>query len=88
MDMAMAQLANGVLLLSSIRAGGACSARVACRLAHITSQTGAESRNIIMEAVTALVPSKYSNFTEGFTSALLDGNQTGCAAQCDKCLVI
>ena len=88
MDMAMAQLENGVLLLSSIRAGGACSARVACRLAHITSQTGAESRNIIMEAVTVLVPGKYSNFTEGFTSALLDGNQTGCAAQCDKCLVI
>ena len=42
----------------------------------------------IMEAVTALVPTKYSNFTEGFTSALLDGNQTGCAAQCDKCLII
>ena len=47
MDMAMAQLENGVLLLSSIRAGGACSARVACRLAHITSQTGAEIENNI-----------------------------------------
>ena len=87
MDMAMAQLENGVLLLSSIREGGACSARVACRLARITSQTGVESRQTIMDAVTALVPSKYSNFTEGFTSALLNGNEAGCATQCNKCLV-
>ena len=57
MGMAMAQLENGVLLLSSIRESGACSA-------HITRKTGAESRRAIMEAVTVLVPSKYSNFTE------------------------
>ena len=32
LDSAMAQLENGVLLMSAIRAGGDCSARLACRL--------------------------------------------------------
>ena len=92
LDSAMAQLENGVLLMSAIRAGGDCSARLACRLGQMTRQNS-ESADMILDAVEFLAPSissssRYSNFTSSFSAAVRSEDLSACSAQCSRCLDI
>ena len=92
LDSAMAQLENGVLLMSAIRAGGDCSARLACRLGQMTRQNS-ESADMILDAVEFLAPtisgsSRYTNFTSSFSAAVRAEDLSACSAQCSRCLVI
>ena len=92
LDSAMAQLENGVLLMSAIREGGECSARLACRLGQMTRQNS-DSADMILDAVEFLAPtisgsSRYSNFTSSFSAAVRSGDLSDCSAQCSRCLVI
>ena len=92
LDNAMAQLENGVLLMSAIRAGGDCSARLACRLGQMTRQNS-DSADMILDAVEFLAPtisgsSRYTNFTSSFSAAVRAEDLSACSAQCSRCLVI
>ena len=89
-DNAMAQLENGVLLMSAIREGGQCSARLACRLGQMTREKS-ESADMILDAVTFLAPTisrRYNNFTSSFSAAVRAEDLSACSAQCSRCLVI
>ena len=92
LDSAMAQLENGVLLMSAIRAGGDCSARLACRLGQMTRQNS-DSADMILDAVEFLAPtisgsSRYTNFTSSFSAAVRAEDLSACSAQCSRCLGI
>lgn len=90
LDSAMAQLENGVLLMSAIREGGECSARLACRLGQMTRQNS-ESAEMIVDAVQFLAPtisSRYTNFTNSFSAAVRAEDLAACSVQCSRCLVM
>jgi len=86
-DMAISQLENGVLIMSAIRDGGQCSARLACKLGDMTKEAF-ENNDAVVEAMNFLVPNKYANFTESFTAVIRSEDRSSCSAECNKCLVI
>lgn len=90
LDQALNQLESGVLLMSAIRNGGTCSAKLACKLGEMT-RTSFESPNMIIDAVSFIVPtlsSKYSNFTESFSKVAKSEDMSSCSAECSQCLII
>ena len=90
LDSAMAQLENGVLLMSAIREGGQCSARLACQLGQMTRENS-ESADMILDAVEFIAPTisrRYTNFTSSFSAAVRSEDLSACSAQCSRCLVI
>ena len=94
LDMAISQLETGVLLMSAIRdtgtSGDTCSAKLACKLGQIT-RNSFDSPNMIIDAVSFIAPSlsnKYSNFTESFSKVARSEDESSCAAECSRCLVI
>ena len=94
LDVAINQLENGVLLMSAIRDGGQCSAKLACKLGEM-AKNSFENTNMIIDAVSFIAPSvssKYSNFTETFSSVARSRSRSehseSCSAECSKCLVI
>jgi len=87
MDQAIDQLENGVLMLSAIRDGGGCAARLACKLGEMGRQAS-DGQDLLLEAVNFLVPNKYSNFTVDFEKVMRQGDQESCSAECRRCLVI
>ena len=92
LDTAISHLENGVLLLSAIRDGGQCSAKVACKLGQVTRDSFANT-DMIVEAVSLIMPAlstseKYSNFTESFSKVARSEDSASCSAECSRCLVI
>ena len=86
-DMAISQLENGVLIMSAIRDGGECSAKLACKLGDMTKDAF-ENNDMVVEAMNFLVPNKYANFTESFTNIIRTDDRSSCSAKCHRCLVI
>ena len=92
LDSAISHLENGVLLLSAIRDGGQCSAKVACKLGQVTRDSF-EDTNMIVDAVSFIMPAlstadKYSNFTESFSRVARQEDNSSCSAECSRCLLI
>lgn len=90
LDLAIDQLQNGVLIMSAIRDGGQCSAKLACKLGQMTRESF-ESPNMILDAMDFIVPTfanKYSNFTDEFSKAVNTEEYSSCSAECSRCLVI
>lgn len=92
LDTAISHLENGVLLLSAIRDGGQCSAKVACKLGQVTRDSFANT-DMIVDAVSLIMPAlstaeKYSNFTESFSRVARSEDSSSCSAECSRCLVI
>ena len=92
LDTAISHLENGVLLLSAIRDGGQCSAKVACKLGQVTRESFANTE-VIVDAVSLIMPAlstaeKYSNFTESFSREARSEDTSYCSAECNRCLVI
>jgi len=87
LDQAIDQLENGVLMLSAIREGGGCAARLACKLGEM-GREAPDGQELLLEAVNFLVPDKYSNFTVDFEKVMRRGDQGSCSAECRRCLVI
>ena len=86
-DMAISQLENGVLIMSAIRDGGQCSAKLACKLGDM-SRDAFDNNDMVVEAMNFLVPNKYANFTESFTNVIRTDDRSSCSSVCNKCLVI
>ena len=90
LDVAISQLENGVLIMSAIRDGGQCSAKLACKLGEM-AKNSLDNTDMVIDAVSFIAPSvssKYSNFTETFSSVARSGESESCSVECSKCLVI
>ena len=85
LDQAIDHLENGVLMLSAIRGGGGCAAKLACHLADVTKDSF-DNHDIIVDAINFLVPNKYSNFTESFESVVQSNDRSVCSNECSRCL--
>ena len=90
LDNAISQLENGVLLMSAIREGGDCSARLACKLGQMTRQTSGSVDMIVdaMDFIAPTISSRYTNFTQSFSAAARAEDFGSCSAECTKCLLI
>ena len=87
LDNALAQLENGVLIMSAIRQGGDCSTRLACKLGD-AARDALDDEHMIVEAMNLLLPNKYSNFTTSFRNVIRGEDRSSCSAKCYRCLVI
>ena len=90
LDSAISQLENGVLLMSAIRDGGECSAKLACKIGQMTRQSSGNT-DMIVDAVSFIAPTisnRYTNFTQIFSSAVRSEDLSSCSVECSKCLVI
>merc|ERR1712098_831995 len=85
-DLAISQMENGVLMLSAIRDGGPCAARLACRLG---SSADGESPSLLVDTVRLLLPGlghRLTNFTQTLEDVAKRRDTTACQQQCNSCI--
>ena len=84
LERTISQLENGILILSAIKEGGACSEKLACTLGTMSkSFQSPQSINNILGLVT---PRKYSDFFDQYQRAAKSPDDLVCRSKCRRCV--
>merc|ERR1740128_12372 len=88
LDSTISQLENGILVLSAIKEGGSCSAKLACSLGAAT-RTSFKNKDGIISLVDAFLPHRYAGFTSAFNRAARaeeGADHQACTGSCHRCI--
>ena len=88
LDSTISQLENGILVLSAIKEGGSCSAKLACSLGAAT-RTSFKNKDGIISLVDAFLPDRYAGFTSAFNRAARaeeGADHQTCTGSCHRCI--
>ena len=85
LDSTISQLENGILVLSAIKEGGSCSAKLACSLGAAT-RTSFKDKDTVLDLVDSFLPDKYAGFTSAFNKAVRSDKQETCSGMCERCI--